>query len=43
MSKNAALNILVARACVENESVGVFFEEPEKSGIGEILPENILN
>ena len=43
MSKKAASNILVARACVDSESVGVFFEELEKSGIGEIPPENILN
>ena len=32
MSKRAASNILVARACVDSES-----------GIGEIPPENILN
>ena len=33
MSKRAASNILVARACVDSESVGVFFEELEKSDI----------
>ena len=42
-SHRLASNIKIARASVDAESVNLFFDKLEASGIGEIKPENLFN
>ena len=43
LSQRLASNIKIARASVDAESVNLFFDKLEASGIGEIKPENLFN